>query len=106
MIKYLTLCGMLALASCASQSDQLASDEARVIIPASTTQSAEAAANGGFRKMAEITHDRGYTYFVVESIDEDYTNYAVNIKIKMGDDPYSLKSWSDPEEPAVFWVNP
>jgi len=58
-----------------------------------------------FRRLAEITYDRGYTYFIVKSI--ELTDSGVKLKAKMGNDPDSLKSLTTHGEgiPIVYPTN-
>jgi hypothetical protein len=93
MIKYLSLCALLALAGCASESDHLVSEKATATIAVASSQAEqEANVNEAFRRLAEITYDRGYAYFTVESI--ELLDSGVKLKAKMGNNPDSLKSFT------------
>jgi hypothetical protein len=107
MIKYLSLCALLALAGCASESDHLVSEKATSTIAVASSQAEqEANINEAFRRLAEITYDRGYTYFTVESI--ELTDSGVKLKAKMGNDPDALKSLTMHGEgiPSVYLAYP
>jgi hypothetical protein len=79
------------LVGCASESDHPVSDEATATIKVAFSQAEDKAnIDKAFRRLAEITYDRAYTYFTVKSI--ELTDSGVKLKAKMGNDCESLKS--------------